>query len=257
MFFWYQHAGYREAWENPAWHDPSMRRPFKEYYDEAVESGWWQGVDYPKVDQPPRVLIECGGNVLRRTRGGTRMLLRAPLARTHQGRDDGRPHERNRGLQRHRAADVPAVREDRLRIPSTHVMNLTFCDKSVDPPGECVDEWEAYRRIAEKVQQRARERDAGVYRSGVGLRFDPQNMHDSFTADGLWTDPETMIDEMLRDTASSARSPRTPAWSTSARSATTAGRTWGSPCGPSARQPTLRWTRRSLPSASTWRTGSR
>ncbi|MBD3649314.1 MAG: molybdopterin-dependent oxidoreductase, partial [Pseudomonadales bacterium] len=75
VFFWYYHAGYKNAWENKEWHDPSMKRPFKEYLDEALENNYWVGVDYPRKEHTPRVLIECGGNVMRRTRGGSKMLL--------------------------------------------------------------------------------------------------------------------------------------------------------------------------------------
>ena len=75
MFFWYNHAGYRDAWQRAAWHDPAMKRPFDDYFQEAVDKGWWTGVDYPRPGQTPRVLVECGGNVIRRTRGGGRMLL--------------------------------------------------------------------------------------------------------------------------------------------------------------------------------------
>ncbi|MDK1024295.1 MAG: molybdopterin-dependent oxidoreductase, partial [Gammaproteobacteria bacterium] len=75
IFFWYYHAGYESTWQKQEWHDPSMQRPFDEYFQEAVKNNWWVGVDYPRKEHTPRVLIECGGNVLRRTRGGSKMLL--------------------------------------------------------------------------------------------------------------------------------------------------------------------------------------
>jgi DMSO reductase family type II enzyme molybdopterin subunit len=201
VFFWYRHAGYKDAWDNPAWNDPSMPRPFQEYFDEAVGSNWWHGVDFPRDEHTPRVLIECGGNVLRRTRGGSKMLLENlwPTLKMIVTME-----VRMSATAAFSDIVLPCSQQyEKLGfgIPSTHVMNLTFCDKSVDAPGECLDEWEAFRRIAEKIQERGRERDAGVYPSGVGLQFDPKNMHDNYTANGLWMDPEMMIDEMLRDTA--------------------------------------------------------
>ena len=34
---WYYHAGYWRLWKRRAYHDPSMARPFDEYFEEAVE----------------------------------------------------------------------------------------------------------------------------------------------------------------------------------------------------------------------------
>jgi hypothetical protein len=75
IFLWYNHAGYDAIWRRREWHDPTMKRPFQEYWDEALDKGWWNGVTYPTAEQEPRVFIEMGGNALRRTRGGQNMLL--------------------------------------------------------------------------------------------------------------------------------------------------------------------------------------
>jgi anaerobic selenocysteine-containing dehydrogenase len=68
-FFWYYHCGYREAWNNAAWNDPSMKQPFDAYVREGMDKGWWQGLVRPAPDTPPRILFEIGGNLLRRQRG--------------------------------------------------------------------------------------------------------------------------------------------------------------------------------------------
>jgi anaerobic selenocysteine-containing dehydrogenase len=74
-FMWYYHCGYRENWNRPEWNDPAMKRTFDEYMEEAVTKGWWAGAARPGPDMPPRVLIMCGGNYLRRLRGGQNQLL--------------------------------------------------------------------------------------------------------------------------------------------------------------------------------------
>ncbi|MCC7077403.1 MAG: molybdopterin-dependent oxidoreductase [Acidimicrobiia bacterium] len=201
VFLWYRFAGYQDAWERQEWHDPSMPRPFREYFDEAVESGWWRAVDYPRAEQPPRVLIECGGNVLRRTRGGSKMLLEHlwPLLRMVVTLE-----VKMSATAAHSDIVLPMSQQYEkigFGIPSTHVMNLTFCDKAVEPPGECVDEWEAFRRIAEKVEERAKARGVDPFKAQTGQVFNAANMHAAYTANGVWTDPETIVDEMLRDTA--------------------------------------------------------
>ena len=201
VFLWHRFAGYDKVWNRAEWHDPSMRRPFEEYWDEAVESGWWAGVDYPRKETPPRVLIECGGNVLRRTRGGSKMLLEHlwPLLKLVVTIE-----VRMSATAAYSDIVLPAAQWSEkmgFGIPSVHVMHLTFCDKAVEPPGEAVDEWEGFRRIAEKIEQRAVERGVQPYTDRNGAAHDPARFHADYTANGLWMDEEVIIDEMIRDTA--------------------------------------------------------
>ncbi len=201
VFWWYRHAGYKDAWQRREWHDPSMVREFDDYFQEAVAKGWWQGVDLPRENQPTRVVIECGGNFVRRTRGGGKMLLQhlfpgLKMVATLDVRMSGTAM----------LSDIVlpiAHQYEKLGfgIPSTHTMNLTFSDKSVEPPGEAVDEWEAFRRLAEKLEERARARGVQVYSNALGGQHDLQKAHSTFTANGLWVDTEAMFDEMIRDSA--------------------------------------------------------
>ena len=201
VFWWYHHAGYKDTWDRTDWHDPSMSKTFPEYFKEATESGWWAGADVPRKEHPTRVIIEMGGNVLRRTRGGSKMLLeklwpQLTCVVTLEVR-----------------MSTTALFSDYILpcsqwyekigfgIPSTHVMHLTFSDKAVEAPGECVDEWEAYRRLAEKVQERARARGIQPYLDARGVQRDPANAHDNFTKRGMYTNEEVLADEMLRDSA--------------------------------------------------------
>lgn len=201
IFFWYRHAGYEKAWQNQDWHDPSMKRPFDEYFQEAVDSNWWAGVDYPRKEHTPRVLIECGGNVIRRTRGGGKMLLEhlwpgLNMIVTMDIRMS------TTGLFSDFVLPI-ANQYEKLGfgIPSTHTMNLTFCDKAIDPPGEAVNEWEAFRRLSEKLEQRAQEREFATYKDARGSEHNLTDCHTRFTRDGQFVDEEVIIDEMLRDTA--------------------------------------------------------
>jgi nitrate reductase alpha subunit len=86
-------------------------------------------------------------------------------------------------------------------IPSTHTMNLTFCDKAIEPPGEAVNEWEAFRRLTEKLELRAQQRGVEPYKDARNGQHDLTNCHTQFTRDGLFVDEEIIADEMIRDTA--------------------------------------------------------
>jgi DMSO reductase family type II enzyme molybdopterin subunit len=201
VFWWYHHAGYKETWDRPDWHDPSMKRRFAEYFREASESGWWSGVDVPRAEHPTRVLIEMGGNVLRRTRGGSRMLLdklwpqlscvvtiEVRMSTTALFSDYVLPC-------------AQWYEKIGFGIPSTHVMHLTFSDKAVEPPGESVHEWEAFRRLAQKLQERARARGIQPYTDARGVQRDPANALETFTRKGVFVDEEVLADEMIRDSA--------------------------------------------------------
>ncbi|MCC6383042.1 MAG: molybdopterin-dependent oxidoreductase [Dehalococcoidia bacterium] len=201
LFWWYHHVGYRDAWNRRDWHDPSMPRPFDEYFQEAVKSGWWTGVDVPRASQPTRVLIEMGGNVLRRTRGGSKMLLE----KLWPGLDLVVTLEvRMSTTALYSDYILPCAQwyeKIGFGIPSTHLMHLTFSDRAVDPPGEAVHEWEAFRRLAEKLQERARARGVQPYTDSRGATRDPANALTSYTRNGAFVDEDVIADEMIRDSA--------------------------------------------------------
>jgi len=201
IFLWYRHAGYDETWNRDEWHDPSMPRPFKEYFNEAVDSGWWAGVDLPREDQPPRVLIECGGNVLRRTRGGSKKLLAEMWPKlTMIVTADIRMSM----TALHSDIVLPiAAQYEKIAfgIPSTHTMNLTFCDRAIEPPGEAVHESEAFRRLSEKLAIRAHERGFAPYQDSRGVEHDLSNAMDRFQSRGVYEDEELQADARLRDSA--------------------------------------------------------
>ena len=178
-----------------------MPRPFEEYYNEAVSSGWWEGSDFPKEDQPPRVLIECGGNVLRRTRGGSKKLLEELWPKLNMVVT---AEVRMSMTALHSDIVLPiAAQYEKIGfgIPSTHTMNLTFGDRAIEPPGEAVHETEAFRRLSEKLAIRARERGFAPYKDGRGQEHDLAAMVDKFETRGMFVDEEMQADMRLRDGA--------------------------------------------------------
>ena len=85
-FWWYWQAGYKERWKHEGWGDTSLPRTFDEYFDEAIDQGLVAGHGPAPAGEEPRVLIECGGNMLRRTRGGKTALLPDALAEAEHDR---------------------------------------------------------------------------------------------------------------------------------------------------------------------------
>ena len=203
FFRWYYHAGYKDAWQRREWHDPSMKREFDEYFQEALEKGWWEGLDYPRPEHEPRVHIESGGNAMRRMRGGSKMLLehmwpKLTMAVTFDLRMSAT------ALYSDIVLPVAHHYEKiRFGIPGTHVMNMTFCDKAVEPPDEAPDELEGFRRLAEALERRARERNFAPYKNAQGREYDLTNAHTTYTFGQDNLDGEFIADMMLRGAAAS------------------------------------------------------
>ena len=223
FFFWYWHCGFRERWNNPTWNDPGMARSFDEYFDEAIEEGWWQTTARPGPESPPRVMIECGGNRLRRTRGGQGALMKSlwPQLKLIVDVDF-----RMSITALHSDILLPAAQHYEkvaFHIPSPSMLTLTLCDKAAEPVGEAKEEWEIFSLLCEKLAERAAARgretfSLGARRSlgaddGVGVgdaavvtrRY--ADLWSLFTLNGALLDSEDVGDEMIRDTVHSGTLP--------------------------------------------------
>ncbi len=204
---WYHHTGHRERWTRSEWHDAGMRRPFDDYVGEATEKGWWQGLERPPLGTVPRVAFEVGGNVLRKTRGGSSLLLKHlwPKLRMMVTMDWKMTAT---GLHSDVVLPVAAHYEKvTFPVPNQSMLQLTLSDRAVPPAGEAKPEWEIIGLLAKKLGERAQERGLVEYtdRAGGVRRLD--TLYDRLTAGGELADPERLADEMVRDTAVSGSLP--------------------------------------------------
>ncbi len=206
-FFWLNHCGYREAWERAGWSDPSMKRTFSEYVQEAVGRGWWDGAQQPAPDAPPRVLFEIGGNLLRRTRGGQQQLLAHLWPKLYLVVSfDVRMT--TTGLW----SDIvlPAAHHyEKPNFPYTtpDVMNLTLSDRVVDPPEDTRTEWQFAQALARVLSARAVARGFTEFTSRLGMPVRLDNLYDQITGDGYFADDDTVINEMVTDSAATGTIP--------------------------------------------------
>jgi anaerobic selenocysteine-containing dehydrogenase len=135
-FWWYWHAGYRERWNTPGWGDDSLPRKFDDYFNEAMAKGWWDGLNRHGPDDPPQVMIESSGDMLRRSRGGKKAWLTTawPKMKMIVTLDFRLSETCING-----DYFLPAAQHyEKLAfgMPTPHVMNLTLGDKAAEPPGE-------------------------------------------------------------------------------------------------------------------------
>jgi DMSO reductase family type II enzyme molybdopterin subunit len=198
-FLWYYHCGFRDNWNRREWNDPTMLRDFDEYFDEAQREGWWQGVDRPGPDTPPRVYFEIGGNALRRTRGGQNQLLpnfwpKLNCIVTVDWRMN------TTGMFSDYFLPVAHHYEKlAFMFPTPQVMNLTFSDKAVEPQGETKSEAEIALMLAEKFEERAKARGITECRNSQGTVRQLDNVVDQYTASGAFRDDEKIAREWVQD----------------------------------------------------------
>ena len=199
-FLWYRHCGYRENWNRQEWGDPTMRRPFDDYMREAMEKGWWRDVAMPPEDVPPRVLMQAGGNTLRRVRGGQNMLLKHlwPKVQTVVTLDW---RMSTTAMQSDYVLPVTNNYEaPKFHIPSPHMLLLIYSDRAVPPAGEAKTEWEIARLLAAKLSERAAARGMNEYQSRRGMTHSLAGLHERFTLGGAVVTEEDACEEMLADT---------------------------------------------------------
>jgi DMSO reductase family type II enzyme molybdopterin subunit len=191
-FLWYRHCGYDDNWNRPEWNDPDMKRSFDSYMQEAIDKGWWGGVDRPAPDTPPRVLFQCGGNTLRRVRGGQTMLLQHLWPKLKRVVTlDWRMS--TTALFSDIVLPVTNQYESlRFHIPSPHTLVLNLCDKAVEPAGETKSEWDISLLLARKIE---------TYTDREGTPREVGSLPDRYTLGGVVVTEEEACEEMLRDTA--------------------------------------------------------
>ena len=202
-FLWYYHCGFKDNWNRREWNDPTMQRGFDEYFDEALEKGWWQGVARPGPDKPPRVYFEVGGNTLRRTRGGQNQLLpnfwpklKCIVTVDWRMSTTGMFSDYVLPVAHHYVKIA-------FMFPTPHLMNLTFSDKAVEPPPDVRPEVEIGLMLAEKLQERAQARGITETRDSRGTVRPLDNVVDRYTIGGAFRDGESIAREWVQDSVES------------------------------------------------------
>jgi len=198
FFYYYEHLGYRDRWNRREWSDASMKRPFDDYLSEALDSGWWDGMDRQR-GHAPHVLLEVGGNTFRRLRGGRRMLLEnlwpnLDLAVAIDWRMSV--------TAMHSDVVLPAANHYEkvdFHAPTAHVMSLVFSDRSQEPAGEAREEWWIFANLARVIGERAAARGLDLYSDSQGVARRYGDLWRLMTYDGAIVDGEAVARDILDD----------------------------------------------------------
>ncbi len=207
-FFHYYHCGYEETWNNKAWQDPDMTKPFDDYLQDAVRRGWWGGLVKPGPGTDPTVFISVATNPIRRQRGGSTGLLETLWPKLEKI-----VVVENRMSSTALQADIvlPAAMQyerTNLQYAITHSFNLGFSDKAVEPQGEAKTEWEIFYLLSQKVAEVAEEEDCEEYLDGRRQPRSLAGLGDQFTAQGNFEDEEVIIGEWIADSVEAGTLPR-------------------------------------------------
>jgi anaerobic selenocysteine-containing dehydrogenase len=202
-FLWYYQYGYKERWNDPENNDPTMKRSYDEYVTEAIEKGWW-GTSYSKAYQTvePRVLFEAGGNMLRRNRGGQKLLLEHlwPKLKLVVSVDY---RITTTGL--YSDYILPAAQHyEKLghAMLSVHHLNWVLTDHATPPLGEAKPDIEISMALLQAIERRAAARGMKKFTDYKGVSHELAGMFDRLTLRGAVAGEEAFWDEAIQDSAS-------------------------------------------------------
>jgi anaerobic selenocysteine-containing dehydrogenase len=200
-FWWYWHGGFKERWNTREWGDTSLPRNFDDYFNEAMEKGWWDPIKKPSPDKPPRVLFEATGDMLRRNRGGKRALVANLWPKLSAiVVVDFRMSE----TAMYGDYFLPAAQHyEKITngMPTPHVLNFTLGDKAAEPYGESKNEWDIFFGILQKVAAVAAERGLEEFEGSNGVVRKYADLPNAYSLDGYYNDHDRRWDEIIRDTA--------------------------------------------------------
>jgi DMSO reductase family type II enzyme molybdopterin subunit len=195
--FWYVHGGLNELSGRSKEWDKYLKREVDEYVKESLEKGW-QRV-FPPPGKEPRILFECGGNIIRRVRGYTALLKTLwPKLRLIVTLDF---RMSSTGL--HSDYVLPAAgyyeKNDFAGWIGPYQPFFQVTTKAVDPLYEAKSEWEIHCLLAKKIQERAKQRNILTFKDKQGKerRFD--TLYDDLTYGKYYTekDDEKVCQESL------------------------------------------------------------
>lgn len=191
---YHMHAGLMDMTaKNNSW-DPYLKRPIRQYLDEAFQKGWQ--VPVPRLGKEPKVIIERAGQFLRRSRTSGHIVQNLlPKLKLLVDID-----VRMGSTALYSDIVLPAAgtyEKFSIYSPSPYCPYLHLIQPAVPPIGESKSDWEIFCLLAKKIEERAVGRGILSYtdRSGKARRLD--NLYDQVTINGLY--PEEDEEGVTRD----------------------------------------------------------
>lgn len=161
-----------------------------------------QFIFFPKNGKPPKILIDCGGNSLRRVRSNHLLLKhlwpKLDLLVDINCRMDSTALNADLVLPAAGYYEKTGFKYTLVYVPFLH-----FGDRAVPPLYEAKDEWDIFKLLAKKVEQRAREKGFTRYTDALGVTRDLGRLYQDFTEEGRFETPEAVHAHVLQNSGPS------------------------------------------------------
>ena len=95
-----------------------------------------------------------------------------------------------------------------LQYPITHMLRLSFSDKSVPPPENVRSEWEIFSELANHISEKALSRGMHNYVDSRRVSRNLDTLGKDFVLQGAFASDEDVLDEWVRDSAMAGTLPR-------------------------------------------------
>ncbi len=193
VLFFYQYGGLKELYGHTRGWDPALKRDVDAYVTEAIAKGWQIA---PKT--APRILIEEGGNILRRVRGYPQLikhlLPRLDLLITVDWRLNTTALHSDYVLPAAGWYEKDDVTWATPIAPFAHITT-----KAVEPIGESKNEWEFHCLLLKKLQELATARGLTTFHDRDGNERRLDRVYDDFTFGRRYTenDSEQLLAELI------------------------------------------------------------
>ncbi|MEE8385736.1 MAG: molybdopterin-dependent oxidoreductase, partial [Dehalococcoidia bacterium] len=182
MVWLYVHdKGYRKLVDTNGYHDPDLARPVSEYMREALDKNWMPV--YPKEGKPPRVFLYTGMNPLRRWPAPD--VIRENLWANFELIVTWDFRMSSSGM--YSDIILPSAgwhEKSGVKFCQSYVPYICVGEKAVEPLYESMNEFDMIARLAATIQNRAREREEGVYTDAFGREHDLREISRLWSFDG-------------------------------------------------------------------------
>ena len=196
VLFWNVHGGLLDLAKDSRKWDPFLKREVKAYLQESLEKKW-QFVS-PPPDQPPRVIFEVGGNILRRLRGYPQVVKTLfPKLKAFVTLDS---RMSSTALFSDYVLPVTAWYERTEHKWVTPLMPFIHAGTKVASFQEAKSDWEITALLAKKIQERAKAKGGVAFKDKKGNERKLETVYDNFSFGGTYaeTDEDKVAGDILR-----------------------------------------------------------
>jgi DMSO reductase family type II enzyme molybdopterin subunit len=193
--FWYIHGGLLEVGQHTQKWDPHLKRPVLEVLEESLEKGW-QSV-WPRPGNDPKILFVYAGNPLRRVRSYPLLLKhlwpKLRLVVTLETRMT------STALHSDYVLPVAGWYERSEHKWATTLMPYIHSGEKATSFYEARSDWEILSRLAQAVDERAKERGMTSFVDRQGNERPLDNLYEKFSQSGEYgpTDDEKICAALL------------------------------------------------------------